>query len=339
MSTDGVSRQAPRKYPRRSHNPPKTERTSSSEAPVKSWDQAVYRFIDQRRGDNISGATLKNYGSYLLGMRMEQFRADRDIKVPADFSASKLETLKQDLAEVDLAPQTIATQVRITKNFLNYCIQEGFGPDGRVLRVKQPRLAQVEPEVWTLDEEKRILAHLRGRGRDEFLVQFMLNSGVRLAEVARIELRDIDLDNPLGPSVRVRGKGGKDRIAPLGWRDTAFGQRVKRYVSKERPQTAQPALFVTKVRDTRTRDYRPLSREAIQLFWRRLHEEKGMTDIAMNPHKTRHTFATRCLVAPPNGPGVDSLLLMRALGHTTLTMVNRYVHFQTDDLLRAARRA
>lgn len=288
----------------------------------------------------MSGSTLINYEDYLSGMRMQQFRKDHKIEWPSQMTASKLEALKQELAEVDLKPGTIATMVRVTKNFLNFCIDEGIGPDERVRDVKQPKLAQQEPEIWTPDEERRILTQVKGRPRDEFLVQFMLNSGVRLSEVSRIDVGDLDLDNPLGASVRVReGKGGKDRIAPLEWRDERFGGRVRKYLRQERPETNESALFLTKNRNGQTKDFRRLSGSAIQLFWRRLHEEKGMNDIPMHPHKTRHTFATRCLIKKPHGPGVDSLMLMRALGHTNLSMVNRYVHFNTDDLLSAARRA
>jgi integrase/recombinase XerD len=73
----------------------------------------------------------------------------------------------------------------------------------------------------------------------------------------------------------------------------------------------------------------PLTPDAIQTLFKRLTRETG---IHVNPHKFRHTFATRALSA-----GVDVMALPKALGHTTLAMVSRYVHYQKDDLLDAWR--
>jgi site-specific recombinase XerD len=70
-----------------------------------------------------------------------------------------------------------------------------------------------------------------------------------------------------------------------------------------------------------------LAPRSVHIVFRCLSQETG---IHVHPHKFRHTFATRALAA-----GVDVMALQRVLGHTTLSMVSRYVHYQSDDLVRA----
>src|SRR5207245_6799413 len=108
-----------------------------------------------------------------------------------------------------------------------------------------------------------------------------------------------------------------------------MSKRLRDYIRQERgAAAASSALFVTR----RSRDgvYEPLSGRAVQLMMRRISKDTG---IRVHPHKFRHTFATRALSA-----GVDVMALQRVLGHTTLAMVSRYVHYQKSDLIEAWRR-
>ena len=101
-----------------------------------------------------------------------------------------------------------------------------------------------------------------------------------------------------------------------------------RYIKASRPPDFQdPHLWISTRKLGSADEHTPLSVGGLESVLQRLSQKTG---IHTNPHKFRHTFASRALAA-----GVDSLVLQRALGHTTLAMVNRYVHFQTADLLRA----
>jgi site-specific recombinase XerD len=88
-----------------------------------------------------------------------------------------------------------------------------------------------------------------------------------------------------------------------------------------------PHLWLSTRRDAHTGTYTPFDVRGLTSMLQRLSQATG---IHAHPHKFRHTFASRALAA-----GIDSLVLQRALGHTTLAMVNRYVHFQSSDMLRA----
>lgn len=176
---------------------------------------------------------------------------------------------------------------------------------------------------------QRILDAAR-TGRDRFLVEFMLRTGLRLGEVARVTLDDI-VTGTEGSYLRVRdGQGREERIVPLDTANSSFSHELHSYVRNERPAGAKDRhLFLTTRRDPVTGDVGPLDMQGIKMLLRRIGQDTG---IHVHAHKFRNTFAKRALAA-----GVDSLVLQRALGHSTLAMVNRYAHFQAGDVLDAWR--
>lgn len=293
------------------------------------WDRAVDVFLRDARSRNCSPATLDNYRTYLLGRRAQQFLADYRIRSVAEVTPAALRDFQAELLEAGLSPGTAATFHRIVRNFLGFCRREGWGVAGEALTVPPPRQPHVEPETFTEAEELRILAATR-TDRDRFLIEFLLRTGLRLAEVAAVTVDDIVTGSD-GAYLRVRqGKGGKDRIVPLDTARSRFSKRLASYLRTVRPADAEDRhLFLSSRRDPRTGQWTPLGRDGIKVLLRRIGDETG---IHVHPHKFRHTFATRALAG-----GVDSLALQRALGHSTLAMVNRYVHFQAKDLLQAWR--
>ena len=204
-----------------------------------------------------------------------------------------------------------------------------MGVPEEALAAPAPRQPQVEPETFSEEEERRLIQAAQS-DRDRFLIEFMMRTGLRLTEVTNVTLDDI-IDGPDGAYLRVRqGKGAKDRIVPLDTKTARFSRRLGSYIRNTRPASTQYRhLFLSSRTDPKSKDHKPLKPSAIKTLMKRISEETG---IHAHPHKFRHTFATRALRA-----GVDSLVLQRALGHTTLAMVNRYVHYQPTDMLDAWR--
>jgi site-specific recombinase XerD len=290
------------------------------------WDQAVEAFLAEGRRKNLSAATLENYRWYIAGVRVQTYLRDHGIDSPAEFDATHLRTMEGEFLAAGLSARSVDTLHGVMKTFLRFCLGEGYGGDEKALSVKGPKLEQREPETFTDREIATLRAHLAKRPRDLMLIDLMLASGLRLQEVANLTLDDIT-ESPLGGLVRVRqGKGKKDRHVPLDTPAARLTPRLTHYVARVRPKdTKQTALFLTHRKDDG--DYLPLTASAIQTLTKRIGSETG---VHLNPHKFRHTFATRSLAA-----GVDVIALQKALGHTTLAMVSKYVHFQSDDLLRA----
>jgi site-specific recombinase XerD len=314
--------------PRRKASDWKKAPESSAVSGVASeWDAAVASFLRDARARNCSPASLDNYRQYLIGPRARQFLADYSVQTPADVTPAKLRSGQADLLDAGLSPGTVATFHRIMRNFLGFCHRDGWSIIPKTLETVPPRQPLVEPETFT-DGEISALLLAAATARDRFLIQFMLKTGLRLQEVAAVTLDDL-ISGPEGHYLRVRqGKGRKDRIVPLDTGKDRFSRRVDTYIKNVRPKNAKDRhLFLSTRMDPLTHEYPALTFHSIKVICKRLAEKTG---IHTHAHKFRHTFATKALAA-----GVDSLVLQRALGHTTLAMVNRYVHFQSGDLIRA----
>jgi integrase/recombinase XerD len=270
----------------------------------------------QRR--NHTPATLSVYRSALLGPRTQTFLDDQAIATIGEFTAAHLQIYEEELRQAGLPVATVHQYHRVLKTFLGFCERQDFSVDTRVAEVEGPKLAQVEPSTFTVEQERRLVAGARSR-RDKVLVEFMLKTGLRLSEVNSVEVDDIVDLGDRGAYIKVRqGKGRKDRHVPL---DASMYRRLRLYVDRHRP-TGCPALFPT----TRG-DGQPLTPQGLKALLVRLGKETG---IHVHAHKFRHTFASRAIAA-----GVDPIALQRVLGHTTLTMVSRYVHYSPTDLLDA----
>jgi|SRR5579883_2349986 len=303
--------------------------TRASSARRSTWEAAVDSFLGDCRRRNLSPATVDTYSSVLSSPRSEDFRKDHGVLAPADLSADRLKAFETDLMGAGLSARSVMGYHRVLKTFAKFCLAEGYAADDSVLDVAGPKQQQYEPEVFTADEERRLL-EAADNERDRLLVEFMLATGLRLREVEHVTVDDI-VDSPTGAYLRVRqGKGRKDRIVPLDTSRNRMSRKLLRYVERSRPSNSpERALFLSR-RVGSDGQYAPLTSRGVQVILYRLGQKIG---IHVHPHKFRHTFATRALSA-----GVDVMALQKALGHTTLAMVSRYVHYQKDDLLEAWRR-
>ena len=292
--------------------------------PRDSWESALGNFLGDCRRRHLSAATIENYEWWLAGPRLSAYREQQGIMTPEQLTADLVEQFETELVDAGLKPSSVDSFHRHIKNFLGYCIRKGYGGDPGALAIQGPKMDKVEPETFTEAEEKALRAALKDRPRDLMMIDLLLRTGLRLQEVANLTVDDIILDDPRGAFVLVKhGKGGKDRAVPLDTPKDKLSARLDRYIAKVRPKSkTSRALFLSERGDA------PLSASAIQTLMKRLSRD---TDIHINPHKFRHTAATRALSA-----GLDIMALQRILGHTTLTMVSRYVHYAKEDLLAAS---
>ena len=319
MGQAPVQRRRPRPTP--THHEPAHAGTT--------WETAVSRFLSDCRRRNLAPATTDTYASILTNARTEQFRTDYTVTSANDLTADKLKAFETDLLDAGLSARSVTGYHRVLKTFTSFCLQEGYASDETVLQVSGPKLEQFEPETFTPEEERRLLAAADNE-RDRLLVEFMLGTGLRLGEVAHVTIDDI-VESPSGAYVRVRqGKGRKDRIVPLDTARNRLSQKLLRYAERSRPKGSEERALFLSFRSGAGSAPKPLTSRGIQIVLYRLGQ---VTGIHVHPHKFRHTFATRALSA-----GVDVMALQKALGHTTLAMVSRYVHYQKDDLLEAWRR-
>ena len=295
---------------------------SASKTDAVHWDVAVAEFMAECKRRGHTPATQSIYRSALLGPRMEMFRRDHSIDKVGDFTGPHLRQFETELQEAELSPSTVHQYHRTVKTFLGFCEREGMNVDERVHDVMAPRLPQVEPEAYTLDEQRRLLTAAR-HPRDHLILQFLLATGLRLSELIHLDIDDIVDLGRQGAYVRVRqGKGRKDRHVPL---DEDMFKQLQGYLRRYRPAGPGPVFTARRANG----EIRPMSGESLKTLLRRIGEDAG---VHCHAHKFRHTFASRAIAS-----GVDPITLQRVLGHTTLQMVSRYVHYSAADLIRAWR--
>ncbi len=225
-----------------------------------------------------------------------------------------------------LSPSSMASRVRTVKAFGTWIASELELPANPVRSVPVPHVPErLIPSLREAD----VLALLRALDaasqqpeRDRAIMFLLLDTGLRLSEAAGIRVRDLDL---IEGRCRVLGKGGRERVVPLGRKTRRALRRCLAGRGMLRPDDA---LFIR-------RGGRPLHPRGIQQVVRRLSRRTALAS-RCSPHVLRHTFARSFLV---NGGDVFSL--QRILGHSpsSLQVTRRYVDLLDDDLRAVHREA
>jgi integrase/recombinase XerD len=189
------------------------------------------------------------------------------------------------------------------------------------LHLDSPRMWQLIPEVLTIAEVDALLkapdpSTLMG-ARDKALLQVIYASGLRVSEVCGLNLQDVD-----DRIVRVRGKGGKERLVPIA---TSAVDAIDHYLLHYRSHSdsdKQTALFVSKKGKRIDRI----------LVWRRikLYAKAAMISKEISPHTLRHSFATHLLEN-----GADLRVIQEMLGHSNIATTDRYTHISQRHLVEA----
>jgi site-specific recombinase XerD len=219
-------------------------------------------------------------------------------------------------SQKNLSPKTVQCHVRTLKAFSSWLFREGFTSENRLTNLKIPKAPSKIIEPLTPEEINKIFRCINKKHpmgmRDLAILILMLDTGLRASEVCSLQLGHLNLEKYY---LKVLGKGAKERIVPFG---DYTRTTLNYYINKGRPR------LLGKNSDTvfLTADGRPMSVNALKLFFNRLAKSSGIS--RLHPHLCRHTFATNYLL---NGGDVFSL--KEILGHTTLEMVNQYLHFTT----------
>ena len=221
------------------------------------------------------------------------------------------------------AAHTVNGYCRVLRAFAGWLAEAGY-VDAHPLGTFRPgRLPTREVEPIAADDQQRLLEACDPRSplglRDLAILSVLLDTGLRSSELCRLRVADLDLASG---EVRVRGgKGARDRTVALGQRARSM---VDRYLQLARPWPDDPNPDADRVFLTRQR--RPLTRYTLGRVLKRLGVRADVANI--HPHRFRHTFGVTYLRA-----GGDVLTLQRILGHTTLMMVNHYLHLASSDVV------
>jgi site-specific recombinase XerD len=242
-------------------------------------------------------------------------------------------------AKKPLRPVTVVTYHAYLKGFWTYLERRGYIQANPFKILDKPTSQSDQVQPFTDDQVKAMIRAARASmcpHRNEAIILFLLDTGVRASELCGLSLGDVDFSDEQTLRVRVLGKGNKRRTLRLSpstslamWRYFKSEHGLERFYKNRasgRRRKVEPntPLFITA---HRAREGQPLTRSGLLMLVRDLGGAAGIGAIRCSPHTFRHTFAIKFL---RNGGDVFSLRDM--LGHTNLTIVQRYLSIAQSDI-------
>jgi integrase/recombinase XerC len=219
-----------------------------------------------------------------------------------------------------LGPRSVQRRLSALRGFFNYLIREKVIDANPAADIRAPKAAKRLPKTLDVDQVASLLAKAPadalGR-RDHAMLELLYSSGLRLAELAGLDVADLDLADR---TVRVLGKGSKTRVLPVG-RQAIAALRAWLVERQSLVKGGEGALFVGQAG-------RRLGARAIQ---RRIGRWAEQSDIGVpvHPHLLRHSFATHLLESSRDLRGVQELL-----GHADISTTQVYTHLDFQHLAR-----
>ncbi len=268
--------------------------------------------VERSLSENTVGAyrrDLAKYQVHLLGRSIEDVR---DV-TPEDV-ASFAE------AQDGMATTSVARAMTSVRSFHRFVCEEGLTDIDPATDVRPPKIPSRLPKVLTIDEVSRLISAPSEEDavglRDRALLEILYGTGARISEAVGLDIDDIDADTK---TIRLFGKGRKERILPLG---TYALEAVDAYLVRARPQLASHGRGTSKLFLNTLG--RPLSRQSA---WAVIQEaaEKAHISAHVSPHSLRHSFATHLLQG-----GADVRVVQEMLGHSSVTTTQIYTLVTRD---------
>lgn len=296
-----------------------------------AYAASVERFLaylrDQR---HASGQTVRAYASDLrqFGTFLRTDHLGTEPPGPEGIDDTMIRAFVASLHVARLEKSSIARKLSAVRAWLQHAVREERirANPGRV--VKPPRIPRRLPRHLTVDEVFALLDRIPvddfPGARDRAILELLYAAGLRVGELASLDLEDLDLAQGL---VRVVGKGRKERIVPFGSKATAAMRRWLDHSAAIRAKGGEPEALFLNIRGGRLTD-----RSVRRILDRRLLE--ASLHARVSPHALRHSFATHLL-----GAGADLRAIQELLGHASLSTTQRYTHVGIDALMDVYDRA
>lgn len=225
--------------------------------------------------------------------------------------------------------RSIARKLSSVRSFFNFLARAGYIPINPAIDLRQPKLMQKLPSTLEVAEVELLLsapkaATVRGL-RDRAILEVLYSTGLRVSELANMRISDIDFSEKL---VKVRGKGGKERIALLNDEAASW---LERYLQESRPKLTRKGKQVT--------DVVFVSQKGTPLTVRQIHRivdgyARKVLGRSVSPHVLRHSFATHLLEG-----GADLRVIQELLGHSSLAATQIYTRLSKTHLRKIYEKA
>ena len=297
-------------------------------------------FLDQLRlNRNASRHTVAAYRSDLSQFLsfLEDFTSRRRL-MPADLDHRGVRAFLGELYRRGTAGASSARKLAAIRSFTRYLRREGQLEHDPGALVATPRIQRKIPPHLDIDEVRELLeapdrATPLGR-RDSAILELFYASGLRLSELVGLDLEDINLS---GRFLRVRGKGGKERMVPC---NRTAAAAVRTYLKDRQILVASASKTKRRTADVPRSpepvfvNYRGgrLSTRSVDRLVRR-YVARSSAKIGISPHALRHSFATHLLER-----GADLRAIQELLGHARVSTTQRYTHVNAAQLTQIYRK-
>ena len=289
---------------------------------IRSYDAAREDFLGWlEKEKHYSDHTLKSYAND-LGQFFE-FCSDRLSGKPlAALTHSDVRDFLGALLRYGYEKRSAARKLSSVKSFLRFLVRKGTLAANPATAVKGPRLEQRLPGFLSQYQVREAL-EIKGNAeilvRERAILETLYGSGLRAAELVGLNKADVDF---VAEAIRVRGKGGKERIVPLG---RAEKQALDEWLARRTHKDAEPIFTNNHGARLTTRSIQNIVRKALS---------RVADATATNPHSLRHAFATHLLER-----GADLRAVQELLGHASLSTTQIYSHVTVERLKQVYNRA
>lgn len=219
---------------------------------------------------------------------------------------------------------SMARKLASLRTFFHYCIREGILSTNPAKEVATPKIPKRIPKFLTVDEVFSLLDTSFNKDalglRDSAILELLYASGLRVSELVGLDISNIDLSSH---TVRVMGKGRKERIVPVGEKASlAISKYLELRIRDILPEgSVETAVFVN-------RQGGRLTARSVERLLRKYITQCGLQK-RVTPHVLRHTFATHLL-----GAGADMRGIQELLGHASLSTTQKYTHVSLENMMK-----
>jgi integrase/recombinase XerC len=290
--------------------------------------RAFLRFLEFRRG--ASKATIRSYASDLR--QFHAFARDRSRLGPRVRPQDvTVETIRAFLGRLDRAGEkksSLARKLSTLRSFFRFLRHDEWVRENPAEELRRPKLPKHLPRTVTKDEADALMEFPEGRSqsslRDRAILETFYSTGARVSELVGMNRDDL---NETEGMVRLRGKGNKERLVPIG--DVAleairdYHASLKSHASRFTPH-ASPVFL-------NTRGGRLTARSVARIM---AAYSSRLPGGRISPHVLRHSFATHLL-----DEGADLRAIQEMLGHASLSTTQKYTHLAADQLMAVYDRA